>query len=215
MSALRLFIGNKNYSSWSFRPWFAMKAMQIAFDEQLVPFDFENGNPRFAEFTPAKKVPTLHDGDLVVWDSLAILEYLADKFPEKSLWPTDASSRAIARSVANEMHSGFTALRNECPMNMRRKPEPLKVSDDVRTDIRRIEDIWSTSLDASGGPFLFGALSNADAMYAPVVSRIATYQLSDSPVVKTYSQAMTKLPAWIEWETAGIAEPWIVDEDEV
>ncbi len=117
---MRLYIGNKNYSSWSLRPWIAMTAMDIDFDEVLVPFDDAGGNPKFREFSPTGKVPTLVDGDLTIWESLAILEYLHDRYPEKGFWPKDQKARAIARSVANEMHGGFGGLRSECPMNMRR-----------------------------------------------------------------------------------------------
>ncbi len=214
MCALKLIIANKNYSSWSFRPWIALKAKGIEFEEVFSQFNEETGHKHFAEFSPTKKVPVLQDGDLSVWESLAILEYLAEKFPESGLWPVDVKDRAMARCISNEMHGGFMSLRAECPMNMRRVEEAIPVSDGVGKDVKRITNIWRECLKISGGPFLFGEFSNADAMFAPVVNRIAKYKLSDDPIVERYSSAMTALPAWQEWEEAGKAEPWIVEEDE-
>ncbi|MEO0329633.1 MAG: glutathione S-transferase family protein [Pseudomonadota bacterium] len=211
---MKLYIGNKNYSSWSLRPWIALRQASIEFEEVLVPFEDEIGNPKFKTFSPTGKVPCLQDGDLTVWESLAILEYLADRFPDSCLWPEDISARALARCVANEMHGGFTALRNECPMNMRRDHYEIAVSDGVRNDVARIEKLWDECLQKSGGPFLFGAFTNADAMFAPVVNRLEVYCLSQNETVKTYSNAVKALPSWQEWETAGINEPWIVDADE-
>lgn len=211
---MKLYIGNKNYSSWSFRPWIAMTAKGIEFEEILVPFDDAGGNPKFREFSPTGKVPTLVDGDLTIWESLAILEYLHDKFPEKGFWPNDQKARALARAVANEMHGGFGGIRNECPMNIRREIREIEVSDAVRRDVARIEMLWDDCLKDSGGPFLFGEFSNADAMFAPVVNRLEKYALSDHPAVKTYTQAMKSHPAWIAWETEALKETWIVPADE-
>jgi glutathione S-transferase len=211
---MRLYIGNKNYSSWSFRPWIAMKAKGVEFEEVLVPFDDEGGNPKFREFSPTGKVPTLVDGDLTVWESLAILEYLHDRFPEMGFWPVEREARAIARAVANEMHGGFGGIRNECPMNMRREIRAIDVSDQVRGDVARIEELWSECLGRSGGPFLFGDFCNADAMFAPVVNRLEKYDLSDNKAVLAYRKAMKSHPAWIEWEEAALKEEWIVPADE-
>ncbi|MEP3047497.1 MAG: glutathione S-transferase family protein [Roseibium sp.] len=215
MAEIELFIGNKNYSSWSFRPWIALKQKRIPFQEHLVPFDFENGNPKFQDFSPSMKVPVLKDGDLTVWDSLAILEYVAECFPDKGLWPEDKNLRARARSISAEMHSGFPALRGACPMNMRRSIETLDIDDAVKTDVARIVEIWSECLEASGGPFLFGDFTIADAMYAPVVSRFATYTLSQDPVVARYHEAMTGTEAWKAWEAEGLKETWYVAVDEI
>ncbi|HHC30268.1 MAG TPA: glutathione S-transferase family protein [Rhodobacterales bacterium] len=211
---MKLIIGNKKYSSWSFRPWIAMRVKGIAFDEELIRFDFPAGNPAIKAATPAGKVPVLVDGDITVWESLAILEYLAERFPETRFWPTDIATRAKARALACEMHGGFGSLRNECPTNWARARGAIEVSDGVRRDVARIEQIWAEALDASGGPFLFGDFSNADAMFAPVVNRLDIYALSTHEAVARYSQAMKALPAWSEWEAAGRAEPWIVEEDE-
>lgn len=215
MADLELFIGNKNYSSWSFRPWIALTQAEIVFKETLVPFDFENGNPDFQAFSPSMKVPVLKHGDLTVWDSLAILEYAAELVPDAQLWPQDQAARAKARAISAEMHSGFPALRGACPMNMRRPVEVLAVDDAVKADIARIVDIWRECLDVSGGPFLFGGFSIADAMYAPVVSRFATYTLSDDPVVIAYSDTMRQTEAWQAWEAEALKETWIVAEDEI
>lgn len=212
---MRLYIGNKNYSSWSLRPWIAMKTKGVEFEEILIPFDDDAGNPKFAEFSPTRKVPVLVDGDLTVWESLAILEYLHDRFPDRGFWPEDIKARAVARAVAAEMHAGFAALRSSCPMNMRRDIRPVAVTAALRRDVQRIEALWSECLDESGGPFLFGAFSNADAMFAPVVNRLEKYVLSSSPAVAAYSTAMKGLSAWLEWEHAAQAEPWVVPADEV
>ncbi len=211
---MRLYIGNKNYSSWSFRPWIAMKAKGIDFEEVLVPFDDAGGNPKFREFSPTGKVPTLVDGDLTIWESLAILEYLRDRFPEKGFWPSDQKARAHARSIANEMHGGFGGIRNACPMNMRREIRSIAINDAVRRDVSRIEALWAECLEKYGGPFLFGGFSNADAMFAPVVNRLEKYALSDHTAVKAYSAAIKAHPAWVEWERDALKETWIVPADE-
>ncbi|WP_428646425.1 glutathione S-transferase family protein [Roseibium sp.] len=215
MTAFDLYIGNKNYSSWSFRPWIALRQKDIPFNEHLVPFDFENGNPDFADFSPTMKVPVLKHGDLTVWDSLAILEYLADVHPEKGLWPSDLRERAWARAISAEMHSGFFALRSACPMNMRRPVEELIVGDDVKKDVARIVRIWTECLEASGGPFLFGDFTIADAMFAPVVSRFLTYRLSASPAAARYCEAVKSTPAWQAWEADALKETWIVAAEEI
>ena len=212
---LHLIIANKNYSSWSFRPWLAMKAAGIAFRETVAPFDEPNHNRHFLEFSPSKKVPVLQHGDLTLWESLAIMEYVADLHPGSKLWPADVVERGKARAVSHEMHGGFAALRAECPMNMRRKIAAIPVSEAVRADVERIETIWAECLEASGGPFLFGSFSNADAMYAPVVNRFEVYELSSAAHVIAYSETMKSLPAWKDWAAASEAEPWTVVEEEV
>jgi glutathione S-transferase len=212
---MRLFIANKNYSSWSFRPWIALVAKGVKFEEVLTPFLSDGPNPKYAEFSPTSLVPVLEDGDLKVWESLAILEYLAEKYPARGFWPQRRTNRAVARSIANEMHAGFRALRNTCPMNMRRPVRPLAVADDVRADVVRIETIWAQCLERSGGPFLFGDFCNADAMYAPVVNRFEKYVLTSNDVALRYMATMRALPAWQQWETAALKETAVIPRDEV
>lgn len=186
----------------------------IQFQENLWPFDMAGGNRHFEEFSPTGKVPCLVDSEIKVWESLAILEYLDDKYPDKRFWPFDLQERANARSVSNEMHGGFLDLRAECPMNMNRRVEVLAVSDEAQKDVTRIVEIWDQCLEKSGGPFLFGEFTNADAMFAPVVNRFEIYKLSDRDVVSRYTNTMTSTGPWHEWEEAGRTETWIVEEDE-
>jgi len=215
---MQLVIGNKNYSSWSLRPWIAMKACGIAFEEILIPFGSPLGNPEFkarlAPYTPAGRVPVLVDGDMRIWETLAILEYLAEKFPERGLWPADAKARAEARALASEMHAGFSALRGECPMNMRRPVRERALPANVLADVARIEAMWSDCRARHGGPFLFGKFSAADAMYAPVVARFHTYGIKANREALGYIEAMMALPAFAEWRADALKETWIVPEDE-
>jgi glutathione S-transferase len=215
--ALTLVIGNKNYSSWSLRPWIAMKVAGIPFQEKLIPLHMPDTKSSILKYSPAGKVPVLVDGDMTVWESLAILDHLADRFPQAKLWPSDPQARAHARAVAAEMHGGFAPLRNHCPMNMRRPPKKRDLPADVAANIQRIDEIWSGARKhfGQGGPFLFGAFGAADAMYAPVVSRFVTYELPASEVSRAYIAAVTALPAWVEWRNAGLAETWRIDADEV
>jgi len=212
---MRLHIANKNYSSWSFRAWLAPTVKGVKFEEVLTPFLRDGPNPKYAEFSPTGLVPVLEDGKVRVWESLAILEYFADKYPARGFWPQNRGDRAMARSVSLEMHGGFRALRNACPMNMRRRIEPLQVSEMVRSDLARIDEIWEDCLSRSRGPFLFGEFCNADAMYAPVVSRIEKYVLSSSETVQRYSAAMMALPAWKKWQTEALLETAVIPRDEV
>jgi glutathione S-transferase len=219
MDELILYIGNKNYSSWSFRPWMAMTAAGVPFREVLIPFDDAAGNPKFREFSPTGRVPALEHGDFRVWESLSIIEYVAELFPEKAIWPKAAADRAVARSVSMEMLSGFRSLRNACPMNIRRPKArlnlPAEVQAGVDADVARICEIWTGFTARSGGPYLFGDFSAADAMFAPVVNRFEVYDLVSDPAVLSYVAAMKAHPAWKAWETAARAETWIVPADEV
>jgi glutathione S-transferase len=213
MAALKLVIGNKNYSSWSMRPWLALRANDIPFDEVLIPLYTDNpaDKDRILSFSRAGKVPTLVDGDVTIWDSLAIIEYLAEKFPEKALWPADPASRAHARSISAEMHSGFVALRNECGMNIHRKVGAIALSDDARANVARIQQIWSECHRRYGGPFLFGAFGAADAMYAPVVHRFRTYAIEITPDARHYFDAMMAQPAFQQWTREGLAETLLIE----
>jgi glutathione S-transferase len=215
--ALKLVIGNKNYSSWSFRPWIAMKVAGIAFDEEVISLNAEDFKPRVSKHSGTGKVPVLIDGPVEVWESLAILEYLAEKFPAAKLWPSDAAARAHARAISSEMHAGFLPLRRACPMNMWRPVKQLVLNADAAANVARIDAMWTDcrSRFGSGGPFLFGAFSAADAMYAPVVARFHTYGISVSSSARAYMTAMMALPAWGDWLSAALKEPWVLQEDEV
>jgi glutathione S-transferase len=215
--ALKLVIGNKNYSSWSMRPWVALRAAGIAFDEVFIPlYTGEADKQRLLAFTPAGKVPVLVDGDVTIWDSLAIIEYAAERFPEARIWPQDRASRAHARSISAEMHSGFVALRNECGMNLHRPVGAIPLSDQARADIARIQQIWSDCRERYGksGPFLFGAFSAADAMFAPVVHRFLVYAIEVEPKVRDYMAAMISQPAFQEWTRAALAETLVIEKFE-
>jgi glutathione S-transferase len=210
---LTLVIGNKNYSSWSMRPWIALKAANIAFEEVMIPlYTGAEDKARILGFTPSGKVPVLVDGDVTVWDSLAIIEYAAERFPEARLWPEDRASRAHARAISAEMHSGFMALRNECGMNLHRRVEAKSLSDDAKANIARIQEIWAECDTRYGkiGPYLFGEVSAADAMYAPVVHRFLTYAIELSPSARAYVEAMQALPAFRQWTQEGLAETLLI-----
>jgi glutathione S-transferase len=214
---LKLVIGNKNYSSWSMRPWLALRANNIAFEEVFIPlYTGEADKKRILGFTPSGKMPTLVDGDVTVWDSLAIIEYAAERFPEARLWPEDRAGRAHARSISAEMHSGFVALRSECPMNLHRPVGAITLSADARADIARIQQIWTDCRERYGksGPFLFGAFGGADAMFAPVVHRFRTFAIEVEPQVRDYMDTMTSLPAFQEWTRAGLAETLLIERVE-
>jgi glutathione S-transferase len=214
---LKLVIGNKNYSSWSMRPWLALRANDIAFEEVFIPlYTGEADKQRILDVTPSGKVPALVDGDITIWDSLAIIEYAAERFPEARLWPEDRSARAHARSISAEMHSGFMALRNECGMNLHRPIGAIALSADARANIARIQEIWIECRERYGksGPFLFGAFSGADAMFAPVVHRFRTYAIEMPPLALDYMQAMMALPAFQEWTRAGLAETIVIEKFE-
>ena len=221
--ALELYIGNKNYSSWSLRPWLLLTQAGIPFREVMVRFDSFGADSAFkatvGRISPVGKVPVLVDDGFAVWDTLAIAEYVAERFPEKHLWPADARQRARARSVCAEMHSGFTALRNHCPMNIEAAlPEVGRIvwrdQAGVRADLARIEAIWTELLDAHGGPMLFGDFGIADAYYAPVCSRIRTYALPVSPAVAAYVDRVHALPAMQAWTADALAEHDFIDFDE-
>jgi glutathione S-transferase len=217
MSSLHLAIGNKNYSSWSLRPWMALSMADIPFTETVIPLDTPETARLIAEHSPAGRVPVLHHGKLAIWESLAIMEYLAEQFPEKQLWPETVPARAMARSVANEMHAGFTALRNACPMNLRRPRKSLPLNDSVLRDVRRIEEIWreSRAKHGKGGKFLFGKFSIADAMFTPVVTRFDTYAIDVADDTRAYMDAIMDTPAFRSWKDAALKEEWIVPSDEV
>ncbi|MBM3386131.1 MAG: glutathione S-transferase family protein [Betaproteobacteria bacterium] len=220
---IELYIGNKNYSSWSMRPWVLLRQAGIAFQEVMVRFDSFAPDSAFKRtlgpHTPVGKVPVLvHDG-LAVWDTLAIAEYLAEQFPEKHLWPENRAARARARSVCAEMHSGFAALRSACPMNIEAHlPEvgalALRDKPAVRADLARLVAMWSELLSAHGGPMLFGHFSVADAYFAPVVMRLNTYALPLPPDVAAYRDRVCALPGVKAWIDEALAEQDFLDFEE-
>jgi glutathione S-transferase len=220
---MQLYIGNKNYSSWSMRPWVLLKRAGIAFEEVKLRFDAFSPESKFktelARISPAGRVPVLVDGDLAVWDTLAIAEYVAERFPDKKLWPQDVKSRARARSVCAEMHSGFGALRSHFPMNIEAAlPEVgarvLAEQAGVRDDLARLVGMWSALLESSGGPMLFGSFGIADAFFAPVVMRLNTYQVPVPATISAYMQRVTALPGVQAWITDALAERDFLDFEE-
>lgn len=214
--ALTLVIGNKAYSSWSLRPWLALKVLDIPFAEKLIPLAQEGTRGAILAEGGAGTVPVLHDGNVTVWESLAILEYINENQALGRLWPEDSAARAMARSMASEMHAGFAALREHCPMNVRRRLEPYAVTPPVQANINRILYLWSEArrLFGTSGPFLFGAFSAADAMFAPVVMRLHFYAQPVPEDARTYMDAILALPATQEWLSAAQKEPWIIASSE-
>jgi glutathione S-transferase len=219
---MRLVIGNKNYSSWSMRPWTLMRGLAIPFEEIRISLNAGFGDAFAAVVrsdVPPKRVPVLLDDGFAVWDSLAIAEVLHEKFPDRGVWPTDPRARARARSVCAEMHAGFSALRTVCPMNIEASlPEAgarlWAGNDALRKDVARIEAIWAEALEASGGPFLFGAFGAADAYYAPVASRLRTYGLPVSGHTRAYGERLLAAPGPAAWIADALAEHEFVVEDD-
>ena len=218
MSDLTLVIGNRNYSSWSLRPWLALRNAGIPFDERLLQLSGENWKEAIAAVSPSGRVPVLLHGARTVWETLAILEYVNELYPDAGLWPEDRDARAEARAVACEMHAGFGALRTHMPMNLRRRDLAGKGrGPGVDDDIARICEIWRDcrARCGAGGDFLFGAFGATDAMFAPVVTRLDTYGVALDDTCAAYSRAVLTLPAFVEWRDAALQEPWIVPEDEI
>jgi glutathione S-transferase len=212
---LQLIVGNKNYSSWSMRAWVLMKQAGIPFEETALRFDGFDAGSSFkravTQLTPTGKVPVLMDGDLAIWDTLAIAEYLAEQFPEKRLWPAERAARARARSVCAEMHAGFTGLRSHCPMNIEAslaEAGALIWRDQaaVRSDVARLLAMWQGLLAEHGGPLLFGDFSVADAYFAPICTRLKTYALPMTPTIAAYVERVLALPGVQAWTEAALAE---------
>lgn len=211
-----LYIGNKNYSSWSLRPWLAMRHFDIPFRESRVALYQADSASKLRAVSPSGKVPVLRDGELVVWDSLAIGEYLAERYPEFGLWPGNARQRALARAVSAEMHSGFTALRSQMPMNLRASLPGCGHTPEVLADIARIQAIWQglRQRHSQDGAFLFGPFSYADAMFAPVVCRLHTYGVALDGVAARYADTMLALPALQAWYADARAESEVIAQAE-
>jgi len=212
---MKLLIGNRNYSTWSLRPWLVLRHFEIPFEDEVLQLSGPGWREHLAAHSSTGKVPVLIDGDIAVPETIAIIEYLADSFPAKPIWPRDRRDRALARAAAAEMHAGFTQLRSHAPMNLRAS-HPGKVdAEAVRQDLARVEALWGGHLERSGGPYLFGAFSAADAMYAPLATRLRTYDLPMSDMAGAYVEAIYALPAFQDWLGKALQEPWIVDDDEI
>ena len=203
---MELVIGSKRWSSWSMRPWLALKHANVAFDERLIPLRRHDTSPAVAQYSPSGLIPVLKDGELAIWDSLAICEYLAETLPEARLWPADPAARALGRSAAAEMHSGFASLRGECPMELLQPPKDYELSEATHHDIRRIVRLCADLLGRPGrdGSFLLGAWSIADAFYTPVATRFVTYGVrlsdyGDRGEVAAYMEALLETPGYLAW----------------
>ncbi|PWC36388.1 glutathione S-transferase family protein [Azospirillum sp. TSO35-2] len=212
-SDLTLVMGNKAYSSWSLRPWLVLKQAGLPFREVVVPLRQPDTAARIGEHSPSGRVPCLRHGDLTVWDSLAICEYVAELAPEAGLWPADRAARAVARSVAAEMHGGFVSLRSTMSMDLKRDRKGEGMTPATAVDIARVERLWADARAAygQGGPFLFGRFTIADAMFAPVVTRFATYGVAVGEGTRAYMDAVLALPALQDWMAAAKAEPWVLE----
>ena len=213
---MHLVIANKLYSSWSLRPWMVMTALGIPFTETVIPMKQPDSRERILKYSPTGKCPVLIDGDVTIWESIAIIEYLAERFPDRGIWPRDLKARAHARAISAEMHAGFQALRQNCPMNLAARFAPKDWHDGVKADIARLEEMWAGTRKrfGVGGPFLFGAFSAADAMYAPGVTRLDTFQHAVKPETRAYMDAILRHSALMKWRIAALAEPWTIDEYE-
>jgi len=211
---LKLVIANKAYSSWSFRPWILLRTFDIPFEEIVIPMAREETRAEMLRYAPTAKCPSLHDGEISVWDSLAIVEYIAETFPDLAIWPKDRAARAHARSLSAEMHSGFQGLRSHYSTVFRRKAQKLEPTPEAAADVARIEAAWAEARAKFGkdGAFLFGAFSAADAMFAPVVERLRAYDVPVSVETKAYMQTIMALPAFSEWAEGAQREPWHIEK---
>ena len=217
MADLTIYLGNKNYASWSLRAWLALKATGEEFVEEVIPILLPGSKETLLKYSPSGKVPALCHGDVVVWDSLAICGYLAERFPAAGLWPDDPAAKAIARSISAEMHSSFQALRGQFPMNIRSSFPGREISPEAQTDINRVMAIWRQCRNRYGegnGDFLFGRFTVADAMYAPVATRFRTYKIDLEREADAYCDTIMALPAMQEWAAAAGDEPMVIDQYE-
>jgi glutathione S-transferase len=217
MGNLTLVIGNRNYSSWSLRGWLLLKQAGLIFEEVFIPIHTPDSEKAILRYSPGGLVPVLLDGNITVWESISICEYVAEQYPSARLWPEDVAARALARSVSAEMHAGFRTLRQNMPMNCRGRFPGKGLKPGVQEDIDRITAIWRDCRQhyGRGGDLLFGYFTCADAMYAPVVSRFITYDVKVDPVSKAYMDTVWSLPAMQEWVNAAKVEPYTIDELEI
>jgi glutathione S-transferase len=213
---LKLVIANKAYSSWSLRPWILLAHFKIPFEEVVIPMDRPDTRKNMLKYAPTGKVPSLQDGEVAVWESLAVIEYIAEKYPEKAIWPRAKAARAHARALSSEMHAGFQALRQHCPTNFRRQVRKIALNEAVEADVARIEAAWAHARKTFGaaGPFLFGRFSAADAMFAPVVNRLQVYDVKVKKATRDYMDAIMALPAWKAWIRDAEAEQWRMEKYE-
>ncbi len=211
---LKLVIANKVYSSWSLRPWMVMTAFDIPFEEIVIPLRLPDSRERVLAQSPSGKVPALITPEQTIWESLAIIEYLAESYPHKRIWPADRVARAHARAIANEMHGGFIPLRQGCPMNIAAHYATPEINEALQRDISRVEEIWAEARQrfANGGPYLFGEFSAADAMYAPVATRLDTYQIPVCDETRAYIDTVLDHPAYRAWREAALREKWSIPD---
>jgi glutathione S-transferase len=212
---MKLVIGNRNYSSWSVRPWLVLTHFGIPFEEELALLSGEGWKENLRRKSPTARVPVLLDGDLVIPETIAIIEYLAEVHPDRPIWPVPRDDRALARAASAEIHAGFNALRNAAPMNLRASLPGRIPYETVEADLKRVEILWEGLLERSSGPYLFGDFTAADAMYAPLASRLRTYDLPVSDTATRYVEAIYALPAFQSLLAKAIAEPWTVERDEL
>lgn len=212
-----LVIANKMYSSWSLRPWLLLTELGIPFEEVLIPLDQPDTRARILAHSPTGRVPVLLDEGATVWETTAIMDYVAERWPDRPVWPADRWARAHARAIAAEMHAGFGALRQACPMNLGRRYAARDRGEAVTRDVARIVSLWAEARErfGQGGPFLFGAFGAADAMYAPVVTRLDTYGFDVPTEARRYMDAVLGLRSFRAWREAALAETWVIPHDEV
>ena len=210
---LTLVIANKTYSSWSLRPWLALTHFDVSFDEIVIPLYQDDTSSEIRKHSPAGKVPVLHHGSITVWESMAIMDYLADAFYDRRWWPADPHAKAHARTIAAEMHASFGPLRNAMAMNLSKIYPARKWADDVNSDVIRVHEVWRDARSRFGadGDFMFGDFTIADAMYAPVVARFKTYAIELDATCAAYAAAILSLPAMQKWTAEAAEEPWVID----
>jgi glutathione S-transferase len=213
---MELVIANKLYSSWSMRPWLVMHAFAIPFKEIVIPLRQDDSKARLARYSPSGKLPVLLEDGLVIWESLAIIEYLAEAYPDKGIWPRFRAARAHARAISNEMHGGFMPLRQGCPMNLGARFKTPEMTEALTANVDRVEQIWAEakSKDRGEGPYLYGGFTAADAMFAPVVSRLDSYQIPVMPETRAYMDAVLAHPSYVAWKDAALKEPWSIADYE-
>ncbi len=211
---LKLVIANKAYSSWSLRPWILLAHFKIPFEEIVIPLDQPDTRKKILKYAANGKCPSLHDGEISIWESVAIMEYVAEKYSDKPIWPKNKAARALARTLSAEMHAGFQALRQHCPTNFRRPVLKRELTAEVEADVARIEAAWAHARKTFGaaGPFLFGRFSAADAMFAPVVNRLHVYDVKVKKATRDYMDAVMALPAWKAWIKDAEAEQWRLEK---